>query len=125
APPRAVIDIPLSPRPVGKRETGYVPPGDPPLPVSMPTLALEDGDSVVVDAVKPLAGQYYVTIVGRVNKPGAYPWREGMTLRDLVLLARGPMVGADLQEAEVARLPADRTGGQLATTERGPRDSTS
>jgi len=124
APPRAVIDIPLSPRPLGKRETGNVPPGDPPLSVSMPTLALEDGDSVVVDAVKPLAGQYYVSIVGMVNKPGAYPWREGMTLRDLVLLARGPTVGASLNEAEIARLPADRAGGQLATTERVPLDST-
>ena len=124
APPRAVIDVALAPLPHGKRETGSVPPGDPLLPVTMPSLALEDGDSVVVDAVKPLAGQYYVTIVGRVNKPGAYPWREGMTLRDLVLLARGPAVGADLQEAEVARLPADRTGGQLATTERVPLDST-
>src|SRR5207302_1415872 len=123
-PPRAVIDLALAPTPSGKGERGKEPPGDPPLPVSMPSLALEDGDSVVVDAVKPLAGQYYVTIVGRVNKPGAYPWREGMTLRDLVLLARGPMVGADLQEAEVARLPADRTGGQLATTERVPLDST-
>src|SRR6266581_2829079 len=124
APPRAVIDVALAPLPHGKRETGNVPPGDPLLPVTMPSLALEDGDSVVVDAVRPLAGQYYVTIVGRVNKPGAYPWREGMTLRDLVLLARGPMVGADLQEAEVARLPADRTGGQLAATERVPLDST-
>src|SRR5207237_720484 len=120
SPPRAVIDISLTPLTLGKGERGKAPPGDPPLPVSMPTLALEDGDSVVVDAVKPLAGQYYVTIVGRVNKPGAYPWREGMTLRDLVLLARGPMVGADLQEAEVARLPAERTGGQLATAERVP-----
>src|SRR5438552_2866555 len=122
-PPRAVIDVALAPTPLGKGERGKEPPGDPPLPVTMPSLALEDGDSVVVDAVRPLAGQYYVTIVGRVNKPGAYPWREGMTLRDLVLLARGPMVGADLQEAEVARLPADRAGGQLATTERVPLDS--
>src|SRR5437764_15191649 len=59
-----------------------------------------------------------------VNKPGAYPWREGMTLRDLVLLARGPTVGASLNEAEIARLPGDRAGGQLATTERVPLDST-
>src|SRR5207237_10892604 len=123
-PPRAVIDGALAPTRLGKGERGKEPPGDPPLPVSMPSLALEDGDSVVVDAVKPLAGQYYVTIVGRVNKPGAYPWREGMTLRDLVLLARGPTVGASLNEAEIARLPADRAGGQLATTERVPLDST-
>jgi polysaccharide biosynthesis/export protein len=125
-PPRAVIDVALSPfsTPPGRGEKGEVPPGDPALPVRMPSFELEDGDSVVVDSVRPLAGQYYVSIVGMVNKPGTYPWREGMTLRDLVLLARGPAVGADLQEAEVARLPADRTGGQLATTERVPLDST-
>jgi protein involved in polysaccharide export with SLBB domain len=47
-----------------------------------------------------------------------------MTLRDLVLLARGPKVGAYLKEAEVARLPADRSQGQLAQTVRVPMDST-
>jgi protein involved in polysaccharide export with SLBB domain len=59
-----------------------------------------------------------------VNKPGQFPWRAGMTLRDLVLLARGPRIGADLKEAEVARLPEDRSQGQLATTLRVPLDST-
>jgi len=39
-------------------------------------------------------------------------------------LARGPGVGADLNEAEVARMPSDRTKGQLATTVRVPLDST-
>jgi protein involved in polysaccharide export with SLBB domain len=33
-------------------------------------------------------------------------------------------VGASLNEAEIARLPGDRAGGQLATTERVPMDST-
>jgi protein involved in polysaccharide export with SLBB domain len=41
-----------------------------------------------------------------------------------MLLARGPKVGAYLKEAEVARLPADRTQGQLAQTIRVPLDST-
>src|SRR2546427_4471006 len=63
-------------------------------------------------------------IAGMVMKPGAYPWHPGMTLRDLVLLARGPKVGADLKEAEIARLPEDRSQGQLATTIRVPLDST-
>jgi len=111
APPRAVIDIALSPR--------VTQPG-----VTVPALGLEDGDSVVVDAVRDLGGQYYVSIVGVVNKPGVYPWREGMTLRDLVLLARGPAVGAYLKEAEIARMPDDRSQGQLATTVRVPLDST-
>src|SRR5437660_429198 len=120
APPRAVIDVALS----SKRDRGAVPPGDPPLAVSMPQMALQDGDSVVVDELQPLSGQYYVSIVGVVNKPGVYPWRDGMTLRDLVLLARGPSVGAYLKEAEIARMPEDRSQAQLATTVRAPMDST-
>ena len=91
--------------------------------VAIPSLGVIDGDSVVVDSVPPLDQQYYVAIAGMVSKPGLYPWREGTTLRELVLLARGPKVGADLREAEIARLPADRTHGELATTLRVPLDS--
>src|SRR5690349_6875252 len=58
-----------------------------------------------------------------VMKPGQYPWKPGMTMRELMQLARGPRVGADLKEAELARLPADRAQGQLATTLRVPLDS--
>src|SRR2546428_13587888 len=58
-----------------------------------------------------------------VTKLGVYPWREGMTLRELVVLARGPKVGADLREAEIARMPDDRSRGQLATTVPVPLDS--
>jgi len=47
-----------------------------------------------------------------------------MTLRQLMTLARGPKIGVDLREAEIARLPADRSRGQLATTVRMPLDST-
>jgi protein involved in polysaccharide export with SLBB domain len=91
--------------------------------VRVPTIQLEDGDSVVIDALPPVSEGYYVGIAGMVIKPGQYPWRPGMTLRDLMLLARGPRVGADLKEAEVARLPEDRAQGQLATTIRVPLDS--
>jgi len=90
----------------------------------IPAIGLEDGDSVVVDALPGLAGSYYVSVVGMVAKPGRYPWHEGMTLRELVNLGRGPVIGADLREAEIARLPVDRSQGQLATTVRVPLDST-
>src|SRR2546427_915049 len=111
SPPRAVIDVPLTPLPPGKGDGGGAPPGDPPLPVTMPSMALEDGDSVVADSVAALAGQYYVAITGMIRKPGIYPWREGTTLRELGLLARGPTVGADLREAEAARMPEGRSQG--------------
>jgi len=92
--------------------------------IRISALALMDGDSVVVDFLPPLSETYYVAIAGSVNKPGRFPWRPGLTLRDLVQLARGPGIGAYLKEAEIARLPEDRSHGQLATTLRVPLDST-
>jgi protein involved in polysaccharide export with SLBB domain len=78
----------------------------------------------VVDAIAPLDSSFFVAIAGAVNKPGRYPWRDGMTLRELVVAARGPKVGASLKEAEIARLPEDRSTGRLAETVRVPLDST-
>jgi polysaccharide export outer membrane protein len=89
-----------------------------------PRFALEDGDVVQVDSLLSAADQYTVAIAGMVHQDGTYPWRPGMTLRQLLVLARGPKIGADLREAEIARLPADRSRGQLATTIRVPLDST-
>jgi protein involved in polysaccharide export with SLBB domain len=64
-----------------------------------------------------------VAISGAVLDGGRFPYREGMTVRDLVLLAGGLRESALLNEAEVARLPDDRTGGRTATTFRIPLDS--
>jgi len=120
-PPRAVIDVALTLATPGAADTterarrlGGM---------AVPALALSDGDSVVVDAVDSLAHQYYVVVSGYIHKPGMYPWHSGMTVRDLVMLARGPRIGADLREAEIARMPADRSQGELATTVRVPLDS--
>src|SRR6266568_1348154 len=90
----------------------------------VPLFRLEDGDVVQVDALSDAADQYTVAITGMVQQPGTYPWRAGMTLRQLVTLARGPKIGVDLREAEIAKLPADRSKGQLATTVRVALDST-
>src|SRR2546427_281765 len=84
---------------------------------------LETGDVVQVDSLAGASDQYTVAITGMVQQPGTYPWRPGITLRQLVVLARGPRIGADLRDAEIARLPADRSKGQLATTVRVPLDS--
>lgn len=111
---RSAVDVALAPADTGDEAVGNV---------AIPAVALEDGDSVVVDSLPPLSAQYTVSIAGMVNKPGIFPWRPGLTLRDLMLLARGPRIGAYLKEAEVARLPTDRSAGQLATTVRVPLDS--
>ena len=91
---------------------------------AVPPFALEDGDVVQVDALADAADAYTVSITGMVQQPGIYPWRPGMTLRQLMTLARGPKIGADLRDAEIAKLPVDRSRGQLATTTRVPLDST-
>src|SRR3989441_7884739 len=89
-----------------------------------PRFALEDGDVIHVDSLAGASDQYTVAITGMVQQPGTYPWRPGITLRQLMVLARGPRIGADLRDAEIAKLPADRSQGQLATTMRVPLDST-
>ena len=91
--------------------------------VVIPPIGLQDGDSIIVDAVPGLDDAYYVTVAGMVRAPGRFPWQDGMTLRELVGLARGPIVGADLREAEVSRMPASRETGQLAERLRIPMDS--
>jgi polysaccharide export outer membrane protein len=85
---------------------------------------LREYDIVTIYGRPEMRDDIYVVISGMVNRPGRYPWREGMTLRDLMLVARGPRIGADLREAEVARLPLDRSHGQLANTLRVSLDST-
>ncbi len=91
--------------------------------VILPPVGLQDGDSIVVSEVPTLENGLYVSIGGRVQQTGMFPWRDGMTLRNLVRLAGGPAVGADLREAEVSRLPSDRSPGELASIIRVPMDS--
>jgi protein involved in polysaccharide export with SLBB domain len=83
---------------------------------------LED-DEVRVFSVTEFRPSRYVAIGGAVRKSGRYSYREGMTLRDLVLLAGGLEEKALLEAAEVARLPENRNGGRLAVTIRVPLDS--
>ena len=84
---------------------------------------LED-DVVEIFALSEFRPDRYVAIGGAVRNGGRYPYRDGMTMRDLVLLAGGVEESAYLQEAEIARLPDDRTGNTTAVTMRVPLDST-
>ena len=86
-------------------------------------LPLNEDDIVQVFSASQFRPARYVAIVGAVKKPGRVPYRDGMTLRDLVLLAGGLQERAYLKEAEIARLPEDRSGGKLAMTTRVPLDS--
>ncbi|MDB4916763.1 MAG: polysaccharide export protein [Gemmatimonadetes bacterium] len=86
-------------------------------------LLLRDDDDIRIFAVSEFKTVQYVAITGAVRRPGRIPFRDGMTLRDVVLLAGGLEERAFLGEAEIARLPATRDGGRLAVTHRVPLDS--
>lgn len=85
---------------------------------------LQDGDMIQAFSVADFRPDRYVTITGAVKKPGRVAYRDGMTMRDLILLAGGMQESALLTEAEIARIPENRANGVTAVTERVPLDST-
>jgi protein involved in polysaccharide export with SLBB domain len=88
-------------------------------------LVLHEEDEVRVFSRAAFLPNRYVTVVGAVRNPGRVPYHEGMTMRDLVLLAEGVTEDADLREAEIARRDAaDNDPGTLAQTIRVRLDST-
>jgi protein involved in polysaccharide export with SLBB domain len=87
-------------------------------------LVLEDEDEIQVFSRTDFRPVRYVAITGAVRRPGRLPFREGMTLRDAVLLANGVTEDALLEEAEIARVPDERSEGRVAETIRVKLDST-
>jgi len=86
-------------------------------------LPVQEDDEIRIFSSTDFRPSRYVAISGAVRKGGQFPYREGMTVRDLVLLANGLEQSAYLNEAEVARLPTNRLNGITATTFRIPLDS--
>jgi polysaccharide export outer membrane protein len=86
-------------------------------------LVLHEEDEVRVFSRSTFLPTRYVTVVGAVRRPGRVPYREGMTMRDVVLLANGVTEDADLREAEIARRSESGDPGALAKTIRVPLDS--
>jgi polysaccharide biosynthesis/export protein len=87
-------------------------------------LTLQEEDDIRVFSRAAFLPTRYVTVVGAVRTPGRVPYRDGMTMRDVVLLAQGVTEDADLREAEIARRITGADPGTLAATIRVPIDST-
>jgi polysaccharide biosynthesis/export protein len=87
-------------------------------------LVLQEEDEIRVFSRSAFYPDRYVTVVGAVRNPGRVPYRDGMTMRDVVLLAGGVTEDADLTVAEIARRAAGTDPGVLATSIRVPFDST-
>ena len=87
-----------------------------------PVLLRED-DEITVYSLTEFRPTRFVAVSGAVMNPGQYPFRAGMTMRDLVLQAGGLQPSAALRDAEIARLPHTREEGVIATTFKVPLDS--
>ncbi|WP_396201403.1 SLBB domain-containing protein [Gemmatimonas sp.] len=86
-------------------------------------MSLQEDDEISVFSLTEFRAPQYVALSGAVRNPGQYAYRDGMTMRDLMLHAGGLLPSASLNEAEIARLPETRVPGQLAVTFRVPLDS--
>ncbi len=84
---------------------------------------LKEDDALRVFSVTEFRPDRYVAVNGAVRNSGQFVYREGMTVRDLVLEAGGLEQSAYLNEARIARLPADRSRGVTAREFIVPLDS--
>lgn len=84
---------------------------------------LMDLDEVRVFGRATLLNPRSVQISGEVKQPGSYELAQGMTVRDVILMAGGFTPGAVQYEAEVARMVSRPTySDTLATVVRVPLD---
>ncbi len=60
-------------------------------------------DSVAVHSIFEFNDKSYVSIEGNVRKPGLIPWRENISLRDLLLSAGGISEFGDSSNIEISR----------------------
>lgn len=66
-------------------------------------VALIKDDSVAVHSIFEFQDNDFVSIEGNVRKPGKIPWRENLSLRDLLLSAGGISDSGDSSTIEISR----------------------
>lgn len=72
-------------------------------------VSLRRNDIVVVSSVKEIFDQGELTINGQVANPGDYPYAEGTTVEDLIVMAGGLLQGASTARVDVSRRIIDPT----------------
>ncbi|MGQ0649197.1 MAG: SLBB domain-containing protein [Gemmatimonadaceae bacterium] len=90
---------------------------------TLDALTLQEDDEVRVFSLTEFRAPRYVAIHGAISRGGQYPWRDGMTLRDLVLEAGGLHQSASVDSVEIARRPQAPDEKLLARALRLPLDS--
>lgn len=75
----------------------------------IPDIKLQRNDIVVISSVRELEDQGEVTINGMVTNPGDYPFAEGLTVEDLIVMSGGLLQGASTARVDVSRRIIDPT----------------
>ena len=81
---------------------------------TQPDLVLKREDVVRISSIYEIQNERYVQILGEVKRPGTYPYSEGMTSEELILMAGGLQESANTKEIEIARRLEDSDLGTLA-----------
>ncbi|HTX53147.1 MAG TPA: SLBB domain-containing protein, partial [Candidatus Baltobacteraceae bacterium] len=84
---------------------------------------LQEFDSITVYSKTGFRPSRQIAVYGNVQRPGVFTFTDSMTLRDAVMMAGGPRDDAYLLEAEISRIPEERTAAQLAQIIKVPLDS--
>lgn len=82
---------------------------------SSPDIALQKNDVLVVYDINKIEPKGDLTINGYVLTPGDYPYVEGATIEDLILMAGGLQSGASTVRVDVSRrieVPSDTLGSE-------------
>ncbi|MDX9904067.1 MAG: SLBB domain-containing protein [Bacteroidales bacterium] len=66
-------------------------------------IALKSSDEIYIPTIFDMREEYYVIVKGEVNRPDTLPFRENMTVEDVILQTGGFKESASLVQIEVAR----------------------
>jgi protein involved in polysaccharide export with SLBB domain len=66
-------------------------------------ILLVKDDSIAVHSIFEFQDSNYITIEGNVRKPGNLPWRENLSLRDVLLASGGISESGDSTNIEISR----------------------
>lgn len=72
-------------------------------------IPLKREDVISISSIMELKEKHFVSIQGEVNKEGQYAFIEGMTVSDLILMAKGFKDGASVSRLELSRRIKDDT----------------
>lgn len=72
-------------------------------------LCLQDRDSLHIYSIPDVSWEKTVHIDGEINRPGPYPYYDGMTVSDAIFLAGSFTRAASRLQAEIGRVAADGT----------------